>query len=252
MHHGPVGRVERPTGAEFNRADAWSGGDVSSLVRTRQTSESSARAASSAARRAWWFPCRCVIGPERERDAAGRVPPPVPLGHRDPSLRVLFAHHVHGVTPTTSSAPGARMSEWSMAGSSHSRYSADGGQPERERFWRMRFLAASIVAVTPRHSGSFVFLRGPAWGSERVVFASFPWPPLRPRLHHRPRPPRGPPASSCPHRKASWRERVDGALDRPLTRDGWAARVAGRRAFRSRHQRGQWASVPHLLCHRVL
>ena len=221
------------------------------LTGAYQTSESSARAASSAARRAWWFPRRCVIGPERERDAAGRVPPPVPLGHRDPSLRVLFAHHVHGVTPTTSSAPGARMNEWSMAGSSPSRYSADGGQPERERFWRMRFLAASIVAVTPRHSGSFVFLRGPAWGSERVVFASFPWPPLRPRLHHRPRPPRGPPASSCPHRKASWRERVDGALDRPLTRDGWAARVAGRRAFRSRHQRSQWACVPHLLCHRV-
>lgn len=119
------------------------------LTGAYQASESSARAASSAARRAWWFPRRCVIGPERERDAAGRVPPPVPLGHRDPSLRVLFAHHVHGVTPTTSSAPGARMNEWSMAGSSPSRYSADGGQPERERFWRMRFLAASIVAVTP-------------------------------------------------------------------------------------------------------
>ena len=162
MHHGPVGRVERPTGAEFNRAEAWSGGDVSSLVRTRHPSR---RRGPLRARRAWWFPCRCVIDPERERDAAGRVPPPVPLGHRDPSLRVLFAHHVHGVTPTTSRAPGARMNEWSMAGSSHSRYSADGGQPERERFWRMRFLAASIVAVTPHHSGSFMFLRGPAWGT---------------------------------------------------------------------------------------
>jgi len=29
----------------------------------------------------------------------------------------------------------------------------------------MRFLAASIVAVTPHHSGSFMFLRGPAWGT---------------------------------------------------------------------------------------
>ena len=167
MHHGPVGRVERPTGAEFNRAEAWSGGDVSSLVRTRHPSR---RRGPLRARRAWWFPCRCVIDPERERDAAGRVPPPVPLGHRDPSLRVLFAHHVHGVTPTTSRAPGARMNEWSMAGSSHSRYSADGGQPERERFWRMRFLAASIVAVTPP---SFGFLHVSARSCMGDVSVSF-------------------------------------------------------------------------------